>query len=55
MKLFRKKVKEPENILPSKTTLKRMEEEKEARKKMLGIGTGNVTGKVKGKRKKKGK
>ena len=55
MKLFRKKVKEPENILPSKTTLKRIKDEEEARKKLLGIGTGNVTGKVKGKGKKKGK
>ena len=55
MKLFRKKVKEPENIKPSETTLKRMEEEAEARKKLLGIGTGKATGKVKGKGKKKGK
>ena len=47
MKLFRKKVTEPENIMPSRTTLKRLQEEEEARKKLAGIGTGKLKGKRK--------
>ena len=51
MKLFRKKVKEPENIIPSETTLEHMREQAQAQAQAMAPAQGKGKGKVKKKKK----